>query len=228
MAISPFFTKAALGVGAASATAAGAAYASGVFSPSDEKKELISKLIKTTNPDKRIIIASSGDDPHWKEAWKRYREDNSPDSDVWKLKNWNKSSTPVTSSETALSNFMSECASRLSLEISGVESNLYKEVLKYCTRDTLVEDWVKESGKSLRVKGDGKSQEWKDLWTKYRTANKDKDQGKDEWGIFKKKWTDITTEDAPSEFRDKCETESKLKSALLSEDSVQKVLAYCI
>ncbi|AEG72613.1 hypothetical protein MHF_0334 [Mycoplasma haemofelis Ohio2] len=232
MAISPFFTKAALGMGAASVTAAGAAYAGGVFSPSEEKGELISKLIKTVNPDKRAITATAGTDANWKEAWKRYREDNrekNPKEDVWKLESWVKpTSSSITNAEEAPAYFRSACTSRLSQKVSDVKSSLYKEVLEYCTRDTLVEDWVKDSGKSLREKGDGSSSEWKALWTKYREANKNKNSGQDEWKISKQQWTSVTEESAPEEFRNKCETESKLKAGKSSEDSVKRVLAYCI
>ncbi|AEW45121.1 hypothetical protein MHC_01275 [Mycoplasma haemocanis str. Illinois] len=191
------------------------------------EKKTISTLLRDLNPDKRLLTSDiEASNQVWKDAWANYRNNNK-ESNPWGIKTWSKVTQSVQSGDNAPDDFVSKCVYQGNLRVSNGSDSLYENALKYCTRDTLVEDLVKESGRSLREKGDGKSSEWKALWTKYREANKNKGVGQDEWKISDNTWSSVTEEDAPEKFRNKCETESKLKESKFGSDSVQRVLSYC-
>ncbi|CBY92289.1 hypothetical protein HF1_02810 [Mycoplasma haemofelis str. Langford 1] len=221
--------KGALGLGAASATATGVAYANGVFSASEE---LISKLIKTSRPDKREITATDGNDANWKEAWKRYREDNrdkNPNEDLWRLEGWTKpASGNIDNTTPAISSFISECKSRLSHKASGIEDASYKEVLRYCTRDTLVKDLIIENiakdGKQLLQDGD--TEGWNSAWQRYVDANKVKEKGKDKWKLSD--WGSTSSDTTIStNFKNTCGSKSTSKAHTIDNEDYKDVVSWC-
>ncbi|CBY92292.1 hypothetical protein HF1_02840 [Mycoplasma haemofelis str. Langford 1] len=224
---SSLLPKVALGLGAASATAAGAAYAGGAFSPSGE---LISKLIKTANPDKREITSTSGEDTNWKEAWKRYRQDNKSKNtgeDVWKLKDWQKPEAGTINNDVAApTSFIDECKSRLSKKVSGTESDLYKEVLKYCVRDTLVSDLVSETtGKTSLVDVED-STNWDRVWNLYKTHNNGKENGQDTWALNDWK-QEKEKPNAPQSFKTACKNKLATKTGDKSHPDYLNFLSWC-
>ncbi|CBY92319.1 hypothetical protein HF1_03110 [Mycoplasma haemofelis str. Langford 1] len=125
---------------------------------------------------------------------------------------------------------MSACASLFDEKVSGIKSERYQLADKYCTRFASVSDLVWESNYQVLSKGDnGDSQDWKNLWKKYREDNKDREQQKDEWKLSGQKWTGNieATESAPDNFRTKCETESQVKNVDKNSPSYLMVLKYC-
>ncbi|AEG72598.1 hypothetical protein MHF_0319 [Mycoplasma haemofelis Ohio2] len=230
-------TKVALGMGAASATAAGVAYAGGAFSPSGEKEEVVSRLIKTANPGKRVIVTTDVNDSNWKEAWKLYREDNKDKNvgeDIWKLKDWTKpDSGTINNTDQAPASFISECHSRSSNKTIKTDSNLYKEVLRYCTKDTQVSDLIAENNKDKTLldtssqSGDSSpSADWINAWEVYKKYNEGKGASADAWQLesweSKKAGTVL-----PSDFKTKCATKLQTKTFDLNNEDYRGVLAWC-
>ncbi|AEG72610.1 hypothetical protein MHF_0331 [Mycoplasma haemofelis Ohio2] len=228
--ISSSLTKGILGTGVASATAVGTAYASGAFSSSEEKRELISKLIGISNPERRIITAKVGSDPYWKESWKLYRESNKNKNvgeDLWGLKDWKKPETDTINNDVeAPSSLMEECDSRLSSEVSGIESDLYKEVLRYCTRDTLVSDLVSETtGKTSLVDVDD-SASWNKVWNLYTTHNNGRGKDQDVWSL--NDWDQEKGKPAaPQSFKTACKNKLTTKTGDKTHPDYINFLSWC-
>ncbi|AEW45116.1 hypothetical protein MHC_01250 [Mycoplasma haemocanis str. Illinois] len=231
MAVSPFLTKCVLGLGGITVTAAGAAYAGGAFS-SFKEKELISKLIKTSNPDKREITTTTGTDALWKAAWKMYRYDNkdkNPGEDVWKLNDWKKPDNETINNDVeAPTSFINECKSQLSKKTFGIESDLYKEVLRYCTRDTLVKDLITEniSGTGKQLLQDGDTSGWNAAWQQYLNDNKVKEKDKDKWKLSD--WgSNSVSGTISANFKSTCSSKSTSKAYSVDNEDYKDVVSWC-
>ncbi|CBY93142.1 hypothetical protein HF1_11340 [Mycoplasma haemofelis str. Langford 1] len=188
----------------------------------EDKGELISELIKTKNPDKRLITSQSLEDADWKKSWEDYRKANKNaknGEDTFQLSDWSPITTEITS--TAASQSLLNACSSNSKKRAVESSQLYRDVLNYCTRDTLISDLLKESGRTPLLKSEAAtSPEWKKAWESYRVANKDKSE--DAWklqGFDGQK--NQEGQQAWDTFMNQCETNLKSKeisnSLLLSQ-----------
>nr|WP_045118479.1 hypothetical protein [Mycoplasma haemocanis] len=227
----PILAKGALGLVAVGVTATGVVYASGFLDKNTTKEELISSLLSVSHPQKRFIKASDGTDPRWKEAWKRYKKDNESKktgADVWSLVGWIKpNSSKVNNDEPAPDYFIQECKSRSSHKTAGTSSELYKSVLKYCTRDTLVSDLISEYGQGKRILSNSSSEEeWKEVWKIYRDQNKVNSKSIDDW-----KFSDWgTTKDGdtlPTDYKKKCAEMSAELAFETTDIKYLNVLSWC-
>ncbi|CBY93145.1 hypothetical protein HF1_11370 [Mycoplasma haemofelis str. Langford 1] len=174
----------------------------------EDKGELISELIKTKNPNKRLITSQSLEDADWKKSWEDYRKANKnakKGEDSFQLSDWSGSITTDITDSTASQSLLNACSSNSKKRV--VESSqLYKDVLNYCTRDTLISDLLKESGKTPLLKSEAaNSAGWKAAWERYRIANKDKDS--DDWKLqdFNGQ-KNQASQQAWETFRTQCET----------------------
>ncbi|AEW45137.1 hypothetical protein MHC_01355 [Mycoplasma haemocanis str. Illinois] len=195
--------------------------------------ETIRILLLTHQPKKRLLLkgykgVQDGSPQEWKDAWKQYRVDyqNVEDDPFGLLK-----TKPVSvAEENATDGFMSACSSIFDEKVSGIKSEMYKLADKYCTRFASVSDLVWESNYQVLQKGsDGNSQDWKNLWKKYREDNRDREPKQDEWKLSNEKWTGAidANAEAPNEFRTKCEQESQIKNVDKNNSSYLMVLKYC-
>ncbi|AEW45157.1 hypothetical protein MHC_01455 [Mycoplasma haemocanis str. Illinois] len=209
-------------------TVSGATIGGGIYFSSDlfkAKKVSISSLLRSVNPEKRLITATEVKDADWKSSYKLYRDQNkNNEKDIWNLKGWSKPTTPVTLTD-ATQEFLSACDANSKVEVSGKEDPLYKQVLAYCTRNTLVSDLIKEENKGkqlLDTSGSEQETEWKAAWGVYRTQNKDKNP----WGI--NNWeTEKDKETLPSDYKSKCEEKIKQPAHKLEDENYKNVLAWC-
>ncbi|AEW45758.1 hypothetical protein MHC_04510 [Mycoplasma haemocanis str. Illinois] len=167
----PLFFKSLAGIGGVS-VAAGAAI--GIPKLLEDKGKLVSELIKEKDPGKRLITSKSLDDPYWKKAWEDYRKvnkDAAKGQDAFKLFDWGGQITTSITSTEAPQSLVNSCSFNTTKRVSH-DSQLYKNVLKYCTRDSLISDLIKDSGKTPLLKSeDASSSEWKAAWERYRLAN---------------------------------------------------------
>ncbi|AEW45112.1 hypothetical protein MHC_01230 [Mycoplasma haemocanis str. Illinois] len=232
---SSVLAKATLGVVAASVTAAGATYAGGFFPFAQDKEEVISYLIKTANPNKRVIVTKDVNNSHWKEAWKLYREDNrdkNPGEDLWKLEGWTKpNSDDIDNNTPALAHFVSECHERSSNKTIRTNSSLYKEVLRYCTKDTQVIDLIAENHSDKTLLDTSSNPQdtsggWADAWESYRQQNKNKEVGADPWLL--ESWESKKDGNAlPNDFKSQCAAKTQTKTFDLNNEDYKGVLAWC-
>ncbi|AEG73462.1 hypothetical protein MHF_1224 [Mycoplasma haemofelis Ohio2] len=98
----------------------------------EDKGELISELIKTKNPNKRLITSKSLEDADWKKAWESYRVANKDKSeDAWKLQGFDGQKNQE--GQRAWDTFRTQCETNLkSKEISN--SLLLSQVKDWCTK----------------------------------------------------------------------------------------------
>ncbi|AEW45156.1 hypothetical protein MHC_01450 [Mycoplasma haemocanis str. Illinois] len=226
-------TKVALGFSAAGTTTAGALYMGGIFKGKGEKpvKTSISKLLKEFNPKKRLIEPSAKtNDTVWKSAWKSYRaknKDSKVGEDTWNLREWtDRAKGTEINEEEAPTYFVQACSSHGEQQVEGVNDDLYKEVLEFCTRDASVKDWILDSGK--KILGDGDNEGWKATWKLYREENKEVVKGNDAWHL--KDWDPKTStdENVPEEFKKKCTEKLDLKSSDNNfESEYSRALDWC-
>ncbi|CBY92305.1 hypothetical protein HF1_02970 [Mycoplasma haemofelis str. Langford 1] len=178
----------------------------------------ISKLLSDHKPDRRLLFSGyqgkeNGTHDAWKFVWKKYRNDylnsrNNP----FKL--------PVvngTADEAAPENFMNACKGLFEEKVANTESDKYLLVLEYCTRPTLVSDWIWGMGHEMASQS-GDAEVWKGLWKSYH------EKAKDEWGLNK---SYSEGGEAPQEFKSKCATESEKHSGNPKDTSVLSVFNYC-
>ncbi|AEW45083.1 hypothetical protein MHC_01085 [Mycoplasma haemocanis str. Illinois] len=208
-------TKVALGTLGVGTVATGSVYL-GKGLIISKTKISIEDLIDKFNPEKRFI--SFGDNHHWNEAWKAYREGN---KDLWNI-----SKITSTSTTSAPKEFMDACDSKKSQEVLDKSDPLYSQVVKYCTRDTLVRDLINENEdrslleKGHNFKGDG---DWKTVWDLYKNDNSG---SSDKWAI--NTWSSIKSEtNAPAAFADMCIKRSEVKAHDLANPDYLDVLKYC-
>ncbi|CBY93117.1 hypothetical protein HF1_11090 [Mycoplasma haemofelis str. Langford 1] len=209
--------KSAIGLGAVGGVTGSAIGANYLFN----KGLSIRELIKSKNPEKRLLNEKSSD-ASWKAAWKAYRSANKDrEKDIWSVVGWKKGEP--TEDEVAPEAFKKGCESR----IEG-SSKFYDEVISYCTRKTTLADLVSDdSRRTLLVKvTGGNSSEWKAVWAEYKKSDSTKASGKDAWKLSN--WpTDSQKEEAPDVFMEKCKTNSETEGYDVNSDLYKQLLKYC-
>ncbi|CBY93177.1 hypothetical protein HF1_11690 [Mycoplasma haemofelis str. Langford 1] len=224
----PLLFKSLAGVGGVAA-ATGAAI--GIPKLLAEEEHLVSELIATHNPDKRLISLTNLKDEAWKQSWEAYRNDNKSAAkgyDTFKLPDWSGPISQAITSADAVQSFLDACANNSKRKVV-TGSKLYEEVLRYCTRDTTISDLVTESKRTplSKTTQNASAQEWRDAWAAYVRDNAS-DTG-DAWSI-----TSYSTEKAKAnqnqavseDFRSKCEqhlASTSIKDAKL----IEQVKAWC-
>ncbi|AEW45198.1 hypothetical protein MHC_01660 [Mycoplasma haemocanis str. Illinois] len=224
-------TKGLVGLATSSAVAGGIGIAI-KFSSSKKELKSIRTLIKKHSPSQRLLFredkgAADGSSSEWKRVWKQYRTDfQNSSNNPFKL---TLAKVSDIQDEAAPENFMTSCSSLFEEKVEGIKSDKYQVVEKYCTRLTSVSDLISDSGKRVLPKGnDGQSQEWKELWKRYRKDNEDKKSEGGIWKLSDSSWNENENlVEAPSKFREKCESESQVKTGDINHHSFTNVLNYC-
>ncbi|CBY92277.1 hypothetical protein HF1_02690 [Mycoplasma haemofelis str. Langford 1] len=181
-----------------------------VVRPSPEEPRTISKLISSTRPDRRLLFdgyqkKSDGSQEVWKFAWNKYRNDFSSGAP-------NPFSLNITNVDNAPVEFRNACKKLFSEQVLNTEDEKYTWGIEYCTRPTLVSDWI--WGQGYEVVSD-QGGEWNTLWNKYKTNNF--------WQI-----TDSTSNDqAPQAFKTKCKDEANKAQGNKNDVSVTRVIDFC-
>ncbi|CBY93149.1 hypothetical protein HF1_11410 [Mycoplasma haemofelis str. Langford 1] len=197
----------------------------------EDKRQLISKLIEIHNPKKRLITATSLDDPSWKKSWEAYRKANkdaAKGKDTFQLPDWSGPISESISEVSAVQSLLNACSSN-SKKKSSLDSPLYQDVLKYCTRDTLISDLLKESGRKLlsKTRNNANSAEWRGVWAAYVKVNTENTG--DAWGISSYQTEKAKSGDSFSvsdDFMTKCE--SKLASSSIEDKTLlDQVKSWC-
>ncbi|AEW45768.1 hypothetical protein MHC_04560 [Mycoplasma haemocanis str. Illinois] len=222
----PLFFKSLAVVGGVS-VAAGAAI--GIPQLLSNRGQTISELIKTRNPEKRLISSPSLEDSDWKKSWEAYRKDNKgavKGKDTFQLPDWSGPiSEAISDGVNALQSLLNACSEKSNQKVLP-DSKLYKDVLSYCTRGTLISDLIKDSGKTALSKtASVDTKEWKDAWERYRLANKS--SSTDVWGVNTFSTVkENANQSPPEDFRTKCETH--LKSSDISNlELLERVKNWC-
>ncbi|CBY92293.1 hypothetical protein HF1_02850 [Mycoplasma haemofelis str. Langford 1] len=214
---------------AGTATAGGIYFGTDIFKEKVVTKKTIASLLREKYPQKRLISSSSVSDLDWKKAYKTYREENkerNKGQDTWKLDGWDRPSEVQEVDTTA--EFISRCNSNKLVEVEGEQDPLYKQVLRYCTRDTLVKDLIEESsGKRLLNSTDGQDTEaWNTAWGVYKTNNNVSGKDKDTWEFSD--WSEKKGGDTlPQGFKTKCDEKAKVPAFELENENYKNVLAWC-
>ncbi|AEW45073.2 hypothetical protein MHC_01035 [Mycoplasma haemocanis str. Illinois] len=225
--------KGSLGLlGAGGVTTAGIIYfGSDVFKSKENKKVSISELLKTSNPEKRLITSSQASDGDWKEAWKTYREANKGkklNEDKWKLSGWTTPQSDITNAENASDSFMSACSVNKDKQVSGTDDPLYGEVLAYCTRSTLVSDLIADNypNKKILTSTDNDDAGWKEVWSQYRTHNSGKnDKDSDTWKLDD--WPSSNENNVPQSFKTKCGEKVKVATFVTNNEDYMNAVKWC-
>ncbi|AEW45762.1 hypothetical protein MHC_04530 [Mycoplasma haemocanis str. Illinois] len=224
----PLFFKSLAGIGGVS-VAAGAAI--GIPKLLEDKGQLISKLIETHNPNKRLITSKSLDDSNWKKIWAAYRtanKDVAKGKDIFRLPDWNGPISGDISEEKAVQSLLNACSEKFHQKALP-NSRLYQDVLKYCTRDALISDLIKESGRKPLSKSENNanSAEWRGAWASYVKVNAENTG--DAWGINNYQSEKSKSGDSfevSEDFRNKCE--SKLASNSIDDKTLlEQVKSWC-
>ncbi|AEW45120.1 hypothetical protein MHC_01270 [Mycoplasma haemocanis str. Illinois] len=193
-------------------------------------KKTIVSLIAKKHPQKRLITSNSISDVYWKKAYRIYREENKghdKGQDSWKLDGWTRPSE-VSNEVDTTTEFISRCNSNQLVEVEGEDDFLYQQVLRYCTRDTLVKDLIEErSGKRLISSVNGQDTEaWNAAWGLYKTSNNISGKSKDTWEFSdwdsKKGGNDL-----PQDFKTKCDEKAKMPAFELENENYKNVLSWC-
>ncbi|AEG72609.1 hypothetical protein MHF_0330 [Mycoplasma haemofelis Ohio2] len=204
----PLTTKVALGSLASCSVVGGGILMGSNFFGKDQEKTSLSSLMKTKNPEKRLISRSvSGSDATWKAAWKRYLDSN---SNVWAL---TIGTAKKDGNDEAPAAFLNKCAENSDALIENERDPLYSQVLSYCTRDTLIKDLISESGSRRFLDGtSGKdTAEWKAAWEAYKSKNTNKEDKQDKWSLSD--WKDKHSQgEALDSFKNKCTEKSSINA----------------
>ncbi|AEG72607.1 hypothetical protein MHF_0328 [Mycoplasma haemofelis Ohio2] len=175
---------------------------------SSTSPQLISSLLEKNHPDKRLLFKARGaNSPDWKRAWQRYVASHSGTR-----KNPFSVSLSSSSNGDAPVPFMEKCEALFKEKVQSVDDDKYEQALEYCTRDTLVSDFVWTSGKQLA--GDG---ELASLWKKYFESSDDF------WNLKSGK----SASDMHNDFKTKCSKEFEVKTGDAKHPSVSRVINYC-
>ncbi|CBY93128.1 hypothetical protein HF1_11200 [Mycoplasma haemofelis str. Langford 1] len=210
--------KSALGIGTVGGVAGSAIGTNYLLN----KDPSIPELIKSKNPEKRLLDKNSSAEA-WKAAWKAYREANkNKEKDIWSIEGWTKGN-PATD-EAAPEAFKKGCESK----IAG-SSELYDEVVLYCTRKTVLADLVGDDSKRkllTKVEG-GNTAEWKAVWEEYKKSGTTHNgSGDDAWKLTD--WTSVSSKpEAANTFMDKCKANSETEGYDTSVSLYQQLLKYC-
>ncbi|AEW45100.1 hypothetical protein MHC_01170 [Mycoplasma haemocanis str. Illinois] len=189
------------------------------------KTHLVRDLLAAKNPEKRLIANSTdGSSDEWKKAWQLYSQaykDNGKNPFSLALE---KPST-VDGNQNAPVEFMNKCAFFLNKEVLDEKDEDYRNVLQYCTRDTLVSDLITENGRSLIGESEGK-EAWQKTWDDYKGKYSTKSNGQDHWTL--NGWDSQKSQaDAPQVFKQECTKRSKSKAHTLDNKDYQDVLHWC-
>ncbi|AEW45089.1 hypothetical protein MHC_01115 [Mycoplasma haemocanis str. Illinois] len=219
--------KVAIGVFGAGAASAGGAFVYKIFTKPTTHS--IKDLLLVKNPEKRLISKSeNGSSAEWKAAWKLYAAAYKDyDSNPFSLALQKPTETPD-GSQNAPAEFMNKCESLSKEHVFNVEDNKYKEVLKYCTRATLVSDLILENYPSKKILSKteaGSTNGWKKAWSSYKTSNTDKTKDKDIWKL--NDWNSQNGVDAPESFKNKCEEKVKVEAFELSNEDYLNAVEWC-
>ncbi|AEG72596.1 hypothetical protein MHF_0317 [Mycoplasma haemofelis Ohio2] len=218
--------KAASAVAAASTASAG-----GIYFGTDllKSKKTITDLIREKNPNKRLITSTTVSDDAWKKAYKAYREENKEKErgqDSWKLSDWAKPNGDIQEVNTT-AEFINKCKSNSGLEASKDNDLLYQQVLKYCTRATLVSDLIAENNKGRRLlksSGQGDDNGWQTVWSTYKQHNSGKTN--DTWSL-----TDWSGKkggnELPTNYKTTCDTKSSEEAFKTDDEKYLNVLNWC-
>ncbi|AEW45180.1 hypothetical protein MHC_01570 [Mycoplasma haemocanis str. Illinois] len=167
----------------------------------------IKTLLEKSRPDKRLLFAARGaSNPDWKSAWNRYiNQYKGTQEDPFAL--------GAFSGENVPDNFMSKCESLFEEKVVDEGDDKYNLTLEFCTRNTLVSDFIWEQGKQM-VSDKGNSS-WSGLWNSYK-------QDGDLWQLNKSGNSGV-----PEEFKDRCLKESNSKSQNAHSPEVVAAVKYC-
>ncbi|CBY93238.1 hypothetical protein HF1_12300 [Mycoplasma haemofelis str. Langford 1] len=219
--------KSLLGLGGVSAVTGAAIGIPKLLSDDKREEHLISDLIKVKNPEKRLISSKEVGDSAWKKAWEVYRNENklaSKGKDAFQLLDWNDPILgDISVSDEANKGLIDICFEN-SGKRSSLDSQLYRDVLKYCTRDTKISDLIRDAGKTVLIKG-GDSNQWKKAWERYRLAHQG--SGTDPWTIDKFSENKSKADQPASEdFQNKCV--ERLERASISDVKlIDEVTKWC-
>ncbi|CBY92261.1 hypothetical protein HF1_02530 [Mycoplasma haemofelis str. Langford 1] len=209
--------KAAAGVLGAGTAAAGGALAYKELSK--PKTYSIKSLLISKNQDKRLLVKDKdGSSTEWKAAWKAYLNSG---NNIWKLPEWK---TPPVAEEKAPNSFMDACSSNSGVMVESVSSQEYKNVLSFCTRDTVVKDLIEESGRVLNSDTNGG---WSKSWKSYRDLNKDKEKTKDSWQLTDWESSKASDDAISADFKKKCNDKLALKTNGREVDDYQNIIDWC-
>ncbi|CBY92288.1 hypothetical protein HF1_02800 [Mycoplasma haemofelis str. Langford 1] len=223
-------TKIASAIAAASTASAGGIYFGTdlLKKSSKEVKSTIASLIQKSNPEKRLLTSSTQpSDKAWKDAWAKYRNQNK-ESNSWGISSWTKTNSDVQGDADAPNDFISKCASQSSLEVLNTDDSAYKEVLSYCTRDTLIKDLISGSKRLLVNSGNEDSEAWNTAWKAYKAKNTGNQQAQDKWALGD--WNSQSSQGtAPTTFKQKCVDKSSSNAYSQSSlvEDYELVLEWC-
>ncbi|AEG73484.1 hypothetical protein MHF_1248 [Mycoplasma haemofelis Ohio2] len=223
----PLLFKSLAGAGGVAA-ATGAAL--GIPKLLEEKEKPVSELIKIHNPEKRLITATAVGDSAWKKAWQAYRTTNKSapvGKDTFQLSDWSGViSGDINATDDAKKTLLDACSLNSKKKVLQ-DSQLYKDVLSYCTRDTTISDLVTESKKTVlsKIGTQTSDPKWKAAWERYRLANKG--LSTDAWSVSGfSSAKDNANQNALDGFRDQCE--SKLASTSIKDMKLlEQVKSWC-
>ncbi|AEW45135.1 hypothetical protein MHC_01345 [Mycoplasma haemocanis str. Illinois] len=223
--MTPLF-KVVLGFSSVGTITTGALYVSGIFK-NRVKKIAIYSLLNDANPEKRLITSKAVEDDVWKKAYMTYRTENkSLDKDIWNLKDWNKPSNPVIETN-ATEEFISKCEFNSKVKVTGTDDLLYRQVLAYCTRDTLVSDLIKEgtTGRTL-LTNTSSDEDWKAVWNTYKSSNEVASGGIDKWKFSD--WSEKKGGDTlPTEYKARCSEKASEPAFKTTDIKYLDVLNWC-
>ncbi|AEW45110.2 hypothetical protein MHC_01220 [Mycoplasma haemocanis str. Illinois] len=211
--------------------AVGATSVGGVYLGTElfRNRKTIVDLIREKNPSKRLISFSSVSYDAWKKAYKVYKEENKErekGQDSWKLNGWSKHSGDVQETD-ATEEFINKCKSNSNLEASKNNDFLYQQVLKYCTRATLVSDLIVENNKGrklLKSSSSGDDSDWKKVWNVYKQQNINK--ASDTWSLTD--WSNKKSGDElPSNYKTTCDTKFAEEVFRTDDEKYLNVLNWC-
>ncbi|AEG72583.1 hypothetical protein MHF_0303 [Mycoplasma haemofelis Ohio2] len=204
--------KGVAGVLGAGAVATGGALAyKGLSKPTTHS---VKDLLSIKNPEKRLISKSlGGSSEEWKAAWKLYALDyKNNDKNPFSLTT-EKPTTDPDGKQEASTEFIDKCVSLSVGQVVDEKDNSYRDVLKYCTRATLIKDLISENHPNRKILSNTGSEDaegWKAAWSRYKQRNPaQKAQGNDEWKLTD--WATHSTDDAPNGLKTKCGEKIKLE-----------------
>ncbi|AEW45736.1 hypothetical protein MHC_04400 [Mycoplasma haemocanis str. Illinois] len=211
-------------VGVTSGIGLTALYKSGSF----EKQQVISSLLSSSNKDRRKLVkSSSGAEDGWKQSWKEYREVfNNTGKNPFSLA-LTKETGSVTS-VNATQEFMSACESWESKKVKNIEDEDYQTFLKYCTRNTLMSDLIKENGRQALVKSGTETSDakWTKVWEEYKKHNIVKTAQSDYWKL--NDWANKNgSSTVPVSFMNRCDSELNRSYYDVHGDDYKKVVDWC-
>ncbi|AEW45113.1 hypothetical protein MHC_01235 [Mycoplasma haemocanis str. Illinois] len=215
-----------------SAVVVGATSAGGVYFGTDlfkssntPRKETIVSLLKSANPERRLITATDLSDSHWKTTWKLYRErSKNVEKDIWGLNGWSKPVGDV-QLENTIQSFIDSCSSKKDLDVFDVNDDLYKQVLDFCTRETLVKDLVSETLGKTSLVGVEDSEGWNNAWKSYKDSHNGK-SGKDTWELTD--WEQEKSKTgAPQTFKDECKKKLETKTGDKKHVDYANFIGWC-